>query len=1110
MLSPAPPLPDPAELDRRIAAVTEALAARIPGTGEHRAARVELATLLFARYTAAGAEDDRATVAGICRDVLADPGATPRERQAVAMIQPVLTMLALFRPGTALPLGGDDLTGTMQEVAAQADAVPGAADLPPEVRSVVGAVGGMAHLVADMQRPEWDGRIAPEDAARLADLPGDLPGRETVSGLLAWLGGPADPAARTGDLRTALAGLDDDHPLAPVLRLDLATALAGDPATAGRDALAEAEVLLERARAGMGPGHPMYDETVRSLAGVLLATTAHAPTEAAVARVEQVVGDVLARPRDGGCADRGTAAFLQSVSDLLRSTVDGDRAAESARRGLIEAVTLLPADHPLRPVVVGQAAALLSDRSLLEGRIAAADIATQLADELVGAAARVDDGSAPFLRCVVALVRVVRAGRTGDVAQLRDGAAALRAGLADLPGHDLMRPNFAVVAAVADLQLAAVSGDRVRLWAAVQEARRVLDTSALAGVAPDAAAALAGTLDALGGALDEDPATITAAIARMEADLDARGDAAVTVADQRVGRRVLLGQAHLAAHAVGVDGAADRAVAHLTAALALLGERRPGVARREILRGLAAAHRARGDRRQAREAAFAALEALAGVVLLQSGAAHGVLAARGAAADAATLARWCLADGDPARAAQAIELGRGLALHAAVSTARVPDLLRAAERPDLAQEWEQTGAAAGPVGWAEALAAGLGASGDLRERVLDALRVEPDGSPPVRPARAGRRRRRAERGRCRRARLPGAWRRRRGRPPGAGRARRPRPGRPGTPAARGDRRPRRPVRARSGTGRRLPGAAPGAARRMHLGRIRRRRAAARSAARRGQADPPRVVLVPSGVLGAVPWAAAHLPGDGPARVRHACAELVLSTAASARQLLDVAHRTPATTGPVVLVGDPTGRSVHAAEEVTALHDAVYADAVVLGVPGGGPGTPEELLARLPGARLVHLACHAVAADRPDESRLDLTAPLPVRRVLDRVVDRDAAAGPVVVLSGCSSDRTAGDVLRGDHDEALTLATAFLAAGAATVVGTRWDVVDRFAGIVAFAVHHFLALGRPAADALRCAQLWLLDDDREPLPGMPEPMHRRCRRGRPVDVSVWAAFGHQGR
>jgi len=57
---------------------------------------------------------------------------------------------------------------------------------------------------------------------------------------------------------------------------------------------------------------------------------------------------------------------------------------------------------------------------------------------------------------------------------------------------------------------------------------------------------------------------------------------------------------------------------------------------------------------------------------------------------------------------------------------------------------------------------------------------------------------------------------------------------------------------------------------------------------------PRVVLVPADVLGAVPWAAARLPGPG--LVRYACQELVVSTAASARQLVDVAARVPATTG----------------------------------------------------------------------------------------------------------------------------------------------------------------------------------------------------------------------
>ena len=1091
----AAPLPDPAEVDRRVAAATAALAALPPGTPEHRAARVELATYLFARYTAAGDEADRAAIAATCRDVLADPGATARERQAVGLIQPVLTMLALFRPGAAQLPGADDLAGRMREVAAQADAVSGATELPSEVRGVMRAVGGFAGLMEDAQRDDWDGRIAPEDAARFADLPADLPGREAVTGLLAWLGGPADAGERAGELRSALAGLPGDHLLAPVLRLDLARAVAGDPATAGRDALDEAAALLERARDGLEPGGAFHDETVRSLAGVLLATAAHTPTRAAVERVERAVADVLGRPRDGSPADRGAAALLQALVDQLRAVVDGDRTAEAVTRGLTEAIGLLPTDHPLRPVAVGQAAALLADRFLLEGRIANADAALLVADELIRAAATQDDGSAPFLRCVAGLCRVTRAGRVGDGEALGDATATLRAGLAGLPGHDLMRPTFALVAAVADLQLAAASGDRARLWTAAQAARQVLDTGPPAGVAQAAAATLAGMLDTVQGALAGDPAVVTAAIARMEADLDDEGDAAVAVADQRVARRALLGQAYLAAHELGVDGAADRAVAHLTAALDLLGERRPGVQRQQVLHNLALAHRARGDRSAALEAGFAALESLAGVVLLQSGAGDAVRTARGASADAAMLARWCLDDGEPARAAQAVELGRGLALHTAVSTARVPDLLRAAGDTELAREWDGAGAATGPVGWAEALSTGLGPSGDLRERVLDVLRATRGGAalftaPPLGAV----------------AEALGAV--------GADVLVYLVPGAVDGDLVLVDR--KGGARAVAAPGLRVEPTGP-PARFVPLCNItadpvRRRRvlrevldwAGATVVGPLRAALPgdgaPRVVLVPADVLGAVPWAAARLPGPGPAR--HACQDMVISTAASARQLLDVVARVPAATGPAVLVGDPTGSLPRATEEVTALREGPYPAAVVL---DGSAATPDAVLDRLPDAGLVHLACHAVSAESVDESRLELTAPLPVRRVLDRATRRTGTAGPRVVLSSCSSDLTGRD-----HDEALTLATAFLAAGAVTAVATRWPILDRSAGVVAFALHHFLATGLPAAEALRRTQLWLLDPARAPLPGMPEPLRRRCRRAVLADPTVWAAFGHQGR
>jgi CHAT domain-containing protein len=115
-------------------------------------------------------------------------------------------------------------------------------------------------------------------------------------------------------------------------------------------------------------------------------------------------------------------------------------------------------------------------------------------------------------------------------------------------------------------------------------------------------------------------------------------------------------------------------------------------------------------------------------------------------------------------------------------------------------------------------------------------------------------------------------------------------------------------------------------------------------------------------------------------------------------------------------------------------------------------------------------------------------------------------GPTVVFGACDTD-----VAWADFDESLTLATAFLAAGAAAVVGARWAVLDRHTAVAMFALHHFrTARGEPAADALRSAQLWMLDPRREPLPGMPADLARWARRPVVADLSVWAAFGHHGR
>jgi hypothetical protein len=139
-----------------------------------------------------------------------------------------------------------------------------------------------------------------------------------------------------------------------------------------------------------------------------------------------------------------------------------------------------------------------------------------------------------------------------------------------------------------------------------------------------------------------------------------------------------------------------------------------------LLRLLAWAHRraaASGlglHRSQARSIGRSVLHAHAMSVLLQSGSKHAVAAARSLSEDALRLAGWCLADGKDEAAVEALELGRALVLHAATTAADIPVLLRDANHPELAAEWEAN-LWRGPDDVAS----------DLRHRVLSALRDAP-------------------------------------------------------------------------------------------------------------------------------------------------------------------------------------------------------------------------------------------------------------------------------------------------------------------------------------------------------------------------------------------------
>jgi hypothetical protein len=572
-----------------------------------------------------------------------------------------------------------------------------------------------------------------------------------------------------------------------------------------------------------------------------------------------------------------------------------------------------------------------------------------------------------------------------------------------------------------------------------------------------------------------------------------------------------------------------------------------------LLRALAWAYRQAGERGQrlqlhrSRSTGRSILYAHAQSVLLQSGSRRGMAAARLVEQDALRLAGWCLADGETESAVDALELGRGLVLHAATVAADVPALLREAARPDLAAEWEdQLLAPDGEHDTTDAI------PGDLRHQVLAVLR---NGTAQRRMLESPALSRIAQ------ALLAARMDALVYLIPASGRS-------PGSAVI---------VRA-DGTAEHCPlpdlTAGPDSAVARFAAAERDRRQAERDqqqaeqmgqaerdqqqAEQMGQAErdqqqaakrfadtlsdlcdwswaaavgpllerlpaepgrPPGVVIAPMGILGIVPW---HAARRGPRGAdRYACQDAVFSTCASARQLIEGAarRRLPLTAGSAVFVANPAGNFVWSQREADAIC-ALYREPVYLGKSDqtavSGPGSPAEVLACLSSGGLrgilpavLHLGCHATAAESPEESQLELAAGeyLPISRVLAQARSRPPGEpGGLVVLAACATDLTVSD-----YDEALTLSSAFLAAGATGVVGSRWEVAQLPTALLMFMLHRHLVLNPDdgPAQALRAAQLWMLDPSRTIPAEMPRTLAQHARRFTHGLPYAWAAFTYHG-
>ncbi|MFF5933102.1 CHAT domain-containing protein [Streptomyces sp. NPDC012508] len=563
------------------------------------------------------------------------------------------------------------------------------------------------------------------------------------------------------------------------------------------------------------------------------------------------------------------------------------------------------------------------------------------------------------------------------------------------------------------------------------------------------------------------------------------------------------------------------------------------------------------DRTASTDAALESLQALAADVVLQVGPDHGLLAARSGADRGVTAARWAAAEGRVEDAVAALELGRALVLQAAATSRAVPDLLESRGHHGLAEEWraaERGGDGTESAEYGAETLAGPGApSGappgfvtrelpsSLRRRALEALaHREPGGvlfrTPTVDELTAGVAAADAD---ALVYLIAGE-----GTTPGMAVVMGPDMGtgvralpllsreesgpleRYLDAAAASQERPGDPTAARDweealselcdwSTQAVIIPVMSGIAERLAANEDRRKRP-----------GPPRIVLVPCGRLGIVPWHAGRLPAEAPHD--YVCQIVVVSYAASGRQFLNTvrrARRAPAACP--VMVADPTMTLPYVELEVAGLQQALYPEARLYGefyeppVQPVAVGTPDDVLDALAaGPSLLHVACHGSAGTNPTASALRLapeeggTAERPnaglltVTRLLDRSAgEQDAADGPLVVLSACETDLT-----KRDHDEALTLTTAFVASGARDVVGSRWATRDSAAALMMAVFHHYVAIeGLTPVDALQGAQRWMLDPERvnpgslsadllEALAGVGPELHR---------PAAWAAFIHQG-
>jgi CHAT domain-containing protein/tetratricopeptide (TPR) repeat protein len=238
-------------------------------------------------------------------------------------------------------------------------------------------------------------------------------------------------------------------------------------------------------------------------------------------------------------------------------------------------------------------------------------------------------------------------------------------------------------------------------------------------------------------------------------------------------------------------------------------------------------------------------------------------------------------------------------------------------------------------------------------------------------------------------------------------------------------------------------------------------------------DAETLVIVPDAATSAIPFAALPLP-DGRFLVeRH-----ILVSAPSAALFAGLARaRNRSGSGGLLMV-------VNSARDASGLEPLPGADREARSIArfyregrvlSGAEAGRAAFLGAVARASVIHFAGHALSSEyRPEDTGILLSG-AGGRMSLHDIAKLQLNGDATVVLAACSTAR--GRVRR--YEGTLSVARAFLAAGAPSVIATLWPIDDEEAAVFFPRLHERLAGGVPAAAALRAAQLEAIRDSRPP-------------------------------